>query len=400
MLRKGHSRVQLDPESWDRLLTWIDLNAPFHGTWTEAGWDPGKQRERRRDLAKLYAGIDDDPEADASLEPATLEAPKAAPLPPIPDAHRQIANPQGWPFGPDEAKKRQAAAGPLTKRTIDLGEGLSMELVLVPAGSFVMGDGDGGRDELPLSVVKIDRPFWMGACEVSNEQFARFDPAHDSRVESKLSYQFGVHGYPCNQPAQPVVRITWQHARDFCQWLSDRTGERFDLPTEAQWEWACRAGSAEAFAWGGMAADYSKLANLGDATLRQLASNPYTVDQPLKNPTKYDDWVPKDTRFNDGSLLTVAIGSYQPNAWGLRDMHGNAAEWTRTAYRPYPYKPDDGRDDPASEGLKVVRGGSWRDRPQRCRAAFRLAYRPWQKVYNVTFRVVGEAKGKKVAAVR
>ena len=149
-----------------------------------------------------------------------------------------------------------------------------------------------------------------------------------------------------------------------------------------------------------MDVDYSKLANLGDAKLRELASNPYTVNTPLAKPTKYDDWVPKDIRFNDGSLLAVAIGSYQPNAWGLCDMHGNAAEWTRTAYRPYPYKPDDGRNDPAADGLKVVRGGSWRDRPKRCRSAFRLAYRPWQRVFNVSFRVVCEPKGKRVVTAR
>ena len=401
MLRKGHSGVQLDPESWERLITWIDLNAPYHGTWTDAGFAPGKQRGRRRELARLYAGLDDDPEADAQRQPATLKAPKAPPLVPIGNRQSAIGNPPGWPFPPDVARKRQAAAGPLTKRTIELGDGIKMELVLIPAGEFVMGDPDGCRDELPLSVAAIGRAFWMATCEVSNEQFARFDPTHDSRFESKMSYQFGIHGYPCNGPQQPVVRVTWQHATAFCRWLSDRTGETFALPTEAEWEWACRAGSAKPFSWGGDEIDYSKLANLGDAKLRELASNPYTVSTPLPKPTKYDDWVPKDTRFNDGGLITVAVGSYQPNAWGLHDMHGNAAEWTCTAYRPYPYKPDDGRNDPAAEGLKVVRGGSWRDRPKRCRAAFRLAYRPWQRVFNVSFRVVCETgKGKRVVTVR
>ena len=427
MLRKGHQGVRLDPESWDRLITWVDLNTPFHSTWTEAGWDPGAQRQRRRELLERYASRDDDPEADATLPQAVLEAPKAPSLPSIANRKSEIANSPAWPFGPDEARKRQAAAGRVVKRTIDLGEGMKMELVLVPAGSFVMGDPDGCRDELPLTAVTIDKPFWMGTCEVSNEQFARFDPAHDSRFESKLSYQFGIHGYPCNQPAQPVVRVTWQHARDFCRWLSERVGERCGLPTEAQWEWACRAGSDKGFWWGGTDVDYSKLANLGDAKLRELASNPYTVDTPLAKPTKYDDWVPKDTRFNDGGLITVAVGSYQPNAWGLRDMHGNVCEWTRTAYRPYPYREGDGRNalspsEPppttptsgtvASPGRPltphasritrlVVRGGSWRDRPRRCRAAFRLAYRPYQRVFNVGFRVVCETgKVKAVAAAR
>ena len=77
--------------------------------------------------------------------------------------------------------------------------------------------------------------------------------------------------------------------------------------------------------------------------------------------------------------MTDSVGKYPPNAWGLCDMHGNAAEWTRTAYRPYPYDPDDGRDDPAADGTKSVRGGSFYDRPQRARTAFRQHYPPWQR---------------------
>ena len=263
-----------------------------------------------------------------------------------------------------------------------------MRLVRIPAGRFVMGDADGCADERPLGRVGIDRPFWLGACEVSNAQYARFDPAHDSRVESKNDYQFGVHGYPVNRPKQPVVRVSWREARGFCRWLSARTGERFALPTEAQWEYACRAGSGAAFSFGGLDADFSKHANLADRKLRELASDPYSVFRPLANPTKYDDWVPRDDRFDDGGLVSMPIGSYRPNAWGAHDMHGNVFEWTRTACRGYPYDPSDGRDDPAAAGKRVVRGGSWRDRPFRCRSAFRLAYPPWQAVYNVGFRVV------------
>ncbi|MFH1919883.1 MAG: SUMF1/EgtB/PvdO family nonheme iron enzyme [Planctomycetota bacterium] len=122
--------------------------------------------------------------------------------------------------------------------------------------------------------------------------------------------------------------------------------------------------------------------------LQEFASDPYTVYKPLPNPNRYDDWIPRDTRTNDGGLVTVEVGRYQTNAWGLHDLHGNAAEWTASAYRPYPYDPDDGRDNPRSEGKKVVRGGSWRDRPNRSRSAFRLAYQRWQGVYNVGFRVV------------
>jgi formylglycine-generating enzyme required for sulfatase activity len=258
----------------------------------------------------------------------------------------------------------------------------------VPAGEFVMGSANGEPNERPQHVVRITRPFWMARGEITNRVFARFEPGHDSRVEDKNTYQFGIHGYPSNQPEQPVVRVSWTEAMAFCRWLADKTGERFSLPTEAQWEYACRSGTATPFFFGDRDADFSKFANLADAKLSEFASNPYTVDRPLANPTKYDDWIPKDSRFHDGALLAVEPGRYQPNAWGLWDLHGNVAEWTRTAYRPYPYRTDDGRDSGLPDESKVVRGGSWRDEPKRATSGFRLSYLPWQRVYNVGFRVV------------
>jgi formylglycine-generating enzyme required for sulfatase activity len=176
----------------------------------------------------------------------------------------------------------------------------------------------------------------------------------------------------------------------FCRWLSARTGQRFTLPTEAQWEYACRAGAATPFNFGGLDTDFSPHANLADAKLTEFASDPYTVDVPLKNPTPFDDWIPKDARFNDRALLTVAPGRYQPNAWGLHDMHGNAAEWTRTTYAAYPYRADDASNSDKPGCRKVVRGGSWRDLPKRGTSSFRLSYPSWQRVYNVGFRVVCE----------
>jgi formylglycine-generating enzyme required for sulfatase activity len=265
-----------------------------------------------------------------------------------------------------------------------------MQLVFIPAGQFVMGSLTGKVDERPQACVRIDKPFWMGRCEVSNRMFAQFDPKHDSRVESKNTYQFGIHGYPVNGPSQPVVRVTWNRAMDFCRWLSDKTGRQFTLPTEAQWEYAARAGTATPFWFGDLNADFAKLANMADAKLSEFASNPYTVNQPLNNPPKYDDWIPKDSRFDDGALLSVESGAYEANPWALHDMVGNVAEWTRTNYQSYPYRTDDGRDEVTSTGRKVVRGGSWRDRPKRCTSSFRLSYPPYQRVYNVGFRVVSE----------
>ena len=91
--------------------------------------------------------------------------------------------------------------------------------------------------------------------------------------------------------------------------------------------------------------------------------------EPLLNRSKYDDWIPKDSRFNDGGFLSDGVGRYRPNAWGLCDMHGNVAEWTRSADWPYPYQDDDGRNEPNLTAEKrVVRGGSWRDLPPQARS--------------------------------
>jgi len=224
--------------------------------------------------------------------------------------------------------------------------------------------------------------------EVSNAQYARFDPSHDSRVEIRHGMQFGVRGWPLNQPDQPVVRLSWHDARRFCQWLSERSGESFTLPTEAQWEYSCRAGTATPFYFGAADVDFALFANLADAKLKHAVSHPYKKDiTPLGNPSKYDDWIPRHPSFDDGQLVTAPVGSYKANPWGLHDMHGNAWEWTLSEYRRYPYVSSDGRNVPEGTADRVVRGGSWRDRPRRATASVRLSYRPYQRVYNVGFRV-------------
>ncbi len=389
LLRQGHYGVQLDPEAWDRLITWIDLNAPYHGTWTEIAGEARVKHlaQRRRELLKLYAGVDRDPEAipASSREPIV---PMVPPQEPPPKADGLAC--AGWPFDAADARRRQAAGGSIT-RSVSLGGGLSMEMVRIPAGNFVMGDLTGGADERPRSVVAIREPYWIGRCEVTNEQFARFDPSHDSRVESKHAMQFGVRGFYVNGPRQPVVRISWRQAVAFCDWLSRDTGRRFSLPTEAQWEYACRAGSDTPFWYGDWNADFSKCANLADLMLREYVCDPYNKARaPFANPGRFDDWIPKDERFNDGGFVSEDVGRYRPNPWGLADMHGNVAEWTRSAYWRYPYRDDDGRNAAGSSEDRVVRGGSWRDKPAAARSAARLRYRPYQPVYNVGFRVVCE----------
>lgn len=380
MLKKGHHGVTLDAEAWDRLYTWIDLNAPEHGSWSEFVRINGPQRERRNALRLLYGGpvIEGEGLVDLPKAPVTPVVPEQTPRPQV----RRVSLP-GWPFDAAEAARRQRAGGPTT-RTVDLGGGLSLELARVPAGSFVMGDPDGVSDEQPPTPVRCNRPFWIGKFEVTNAQYARFDPRHESRYEHRGSWIFSEDylGYPLDRPDQPVVRVSWNEVVEFCRWLSSRSGLDVKLPTEAQWEYACRAGAATPFSFGAADADFSPFANLADATIRDLAAKSWSPRTP--------DIVPRDVRFDDRSLVTAAVGQYRPNAWGLHDLHGNAAEWTRTLERPYPYAEDDGRNDPAVSGLRIVRGGSWRDRPVLARASARQAYAAYQKVFNVGFRVVIE----------
>lgn len=388
ILRKGHHNVTLDDHAWDRLITWIDFNAPFHGTWTELA---GKARveepaRRRRELLSKYAGMEGDPEA-------VLDVP-AAPVAPIVPAQTSAEQPPlhcpAWPLNSEQAAQRQEEAGPWQK-TMTLGDGMTLQLVRIPAGEFVMGDAAGLADERPAHVVRIAKPFWMATCEITNAQYACFDPDHDSAVESKFSMQFGVRGFYVNGPGQPVVRVSWNNAMAFCNWLSEKTGERCTLPTEAQWEYACRAGTNSPFFYGDIDTDWAPYANLADATLREFVCHTYKKDrEPWFNASKYDDWIPKDTRFNDGGFLSDAVGRYQPNPWRLHDMTGNVCEWTRSDYKPYPYRDDDGRNACSHKEPKAVRGGSWRDRPMYARTAYRVPYRTYQPVYNVGFRIVLE----------
>ena len=130
--------------------------------------------------------------------------------------------------------------------------------------------------------------------------------------------------------------------------------------------------------YGNLDADFGKQANLADK--RFVLASVYSGEAL--------DWIPKVATVDDGECVTAEVGKYAPNAWGLYDMHGNAAEWTCSLDRPYPYHDDDGRNDPSAAGHRVVRGGSFHDRPHRARSAFRFSYPAWSGVYNVGFRVV------------
>ena len=192
-------------------------------------------------------------------------------------------------------------------------------------------------------------------------------------------------GYPANKPEMPAIRVTWNESMDFCNWLSTASGQKVSLPTESQWEWAARAGSDQPFHFG--ESGFEQHANLADESIGLLAVrgvNPKPVPVNARSPV--NDFVPRDASFNDGRMIPDGTAQYLANPWGLYDMHGNVAEWTRSDYKPYPYVESDG----ASNDRKSVRGGSWRDRPHRATSAYRLGYLPYQRVFNVGFRIIIE----------
>ena len=382
MLRKGHHNVKLDAEAWDRLITWIDINVPAYGTYHEVAAIPQNFEKRRYESKKKYANVDEDIEAipDLHRKPVAFVTPEPQAPPPAP-----VTLP-GWPIAPDKAKQLQQDLGTI-EMSVDLGGGTSIQLKKLPAGEFVMGDVDGYGNEYPTAAARIEKPFWIGVTEVSLAQYQQFDHNHENGYYD-MHYKDQVRpGYLMDSPDLPVIRVSWDQAMAFCQWLSKRTGKKVVLPTEAQWEWACRAGSATPMFYGGLDSDFSTFANLADASLSKLAVS--GVDpQPIANPDKFWDFVPKEARFNDGVLHLAPVGKYQPNAWGLQNTIGNVAEWTMDDYRSYPYQPQTASACVGAGMRKAVRGGSWSDRPKESRASARWDYPQWQQVYNVGFRIV------------
>jgi formylglycine-generating enzyme required for sulfatase activity len=372
LLEKGHHGVGLDDASLRELTTWVDLNVPYSATWLEL-----KDNEETRDLAartvafkKKYANLDDDIEWLPPLEPRPeFIKPKKPAKRPAPLTLK------GWPLN--------ESISPQTKQ-IRIGN-TELQMVRIPAGKFVMGSVDGAADEFPQTIVEIKKPFWMSATEITNEQFLEFKPEHNSRVIDQQWKDHIYAGYPANEPQMPAIRVTWNESMAFCNWLSESTGKTVTLPTEAQWEWAARAGSDQPFHFG--ESGFENHANLADDSIKFLAVrgvDPKPVSEKSRTPA--NDFVPRDASFNDGRMIPDGTAQYTANPWGLYDMHGNVAEWTRSDYKPYPYT----ESDPSSNARKSVRGGSWRDRPHRATSSYRLGYLPYQRVFNVGFRIIIE----------
>ena len=408
ILEKGHFGVKLDAQAWSKIYEWIDLNCPFYGKWNPPSlaqpdnWvqhPVPDQVARRKELAIAYANVDDSPEEEHDAYAKKLAARKIEPV--APSKVKPAPTPvkvSGWPMDVIGSAKAQIGAidevAPVTTKTIILGAGQSLTFRRMPAGAFLMGSATGYPDERPQTAVRIAKPFWISEMEIQNQQYNVFDPGHDSRYQDEFGKDHVFPGHIGNHRRQPVVRVSWHEAKAFCAWLSKTCGVKADLPTEAQWEWAARSGTDTPFPWGGLDDDFSKFANFADRDTRfQVVGFDGGGNIRNRKPFKIEQNYPlHDERFLDDWFNINFVGRANANRWGLYDMHGNASEWTRSDYAPYPYVDGDGRNANDPKKPKVARGGSYASRPRDGTSSYRLVYEPWQKVFDVGFRVILEAE--------
>lgn len=254
---------------------------------------------------------------------------------------------------------QRPGTGPKTRSDNKTG----LELNWIEGGCFTMGspssEQDRGNDESTHQVCV--KGFWIGVTEITNGQFRRFKPEHDSG-----SFQ----GRPLNRDAQPAVNLSWDDAKAFTEWLSWEagTGKRFRLPTEAEWEYAARAGAATRYYWGNnIDPRYANFSDRNDPSGASIGS------------------------LDDGQAVTAPVGGYLPNTLGLRDMAGNVWEWTCSEYDlNYGGQELGCSDKRLGEGLRVARGGSWNNGPGELRSARRLPRKPGHRDAMTGFRVVME----------
>jgi formylglycine-generating enzyme required for sulfatase activity len=252
-----------------------------------------------------------------------------------------------------------------------------MEFVRIPKGVFLMGSPEDEEDrfdnEGPRHQVEITRPFYLGKYEVTREQFQRFVADDTYRTEAEKDglggagwnrakksferskdYTWKDVGFP-QTDNDPVVNVTWNDADRFCDWLKQKSGKAVRLPTEAEWEYACRAGTTTRFYSGNDAETLAEVGNLADGTFKKQ--------------------FPKETAIEaeDGYVFTAPMGRFKPNKIGLFDMHGNVWEWCQDWYDEGYYANSPRRDPqgPNNGTHRVLRGGTWYTPPRYCRAAYR-----------------------------
>jgi formylglycine-generating enzyme required for sulfatase activity len=303
---------------------------------------------------------------------------------------------------PSTSPATQASSQPGKELTLDLGNKVTMKLVRVPAGKFMMGspktEKHRGTDEAQHEVT-ISKAFYMGATHVTVDQFAAF--ANDSGYKTDAEKDGGSVGYEIEdgkltfkkvdgaswrKPSfdqkgdHPVVQVSWNDAKAFCDWLSKKSGKKVALPTEAQWEYACRAGTKTAYPWGDSPDDGKGWANCPDQGLKKKLPNAPAA-------WTFFSW-------DDGFVFTSPVGSFKPNAFGLYDMIGNAWEWCSDWCDGdyYANSPKTDPQGPASGLTRVLRGGCWFSSPRLCRSAMRLRNAPVIRYGSIGFRVVVNLK--------
>jgi formylglycine-generating enzyme required for sulfatase activity len=257
-------------------------------------------------------------------------------------------------------------------------------MVVVPAGEFTMGSPlpEAGRsvDEGPQRQVQIAQPFALGRSEVTVAEFRRFVEESGYRTEAERDTRAqGCSGFIYADPAagnpgpqavtswrspglaqaqidsHPVLCVSWNDARAYAQWLSKKTGRRYRLPTEAEWEYAARAGSAAARFWGDDPVQACRFANVADQS-------------------RFQTWsFGQRHECTDGHYFTAPAGGYAPNRFGLYDMIGNVWEWTEDCWNAsYAGAPADGSAWASGDcSQRVLRGGSWSTVPRYARSATR-----------------------------
>jgi formylglycine-generating enzyme required for sulfatase activity len=297
---------------------------------------------------------------------------------------------------------------------------IGMRLVEIPAGAFLMGSGEDGAelvaafpeygrvpgdfaDEAPRRRVRISRPFLLGVHEVTVGDFEAFVDATGYRTEAERD---GTGGWGLDRERghcrgrdprfswrdpgfeqssrHPVLNVSWNDAVAFCEWLSKKEGRHYRLPTEAEWEYACRAGATTRYAFGDDPAKAVSHARILDPTGRNVRLHVQDVPVPL----------------DVANPCTVPVGSYEANAFGLFDMHGNVWEWVSDWYAAdaSTTEPVVDPDGPASGTQRVRRGGGWNSYPLWARASFRNVNTPASRCVNLGFRVAADVMPARTAS--
>jgi formylglycine-generating enzyme required for sulfatase activity len=275
-------------------------------------------------------------------------------------------------------------------------ESLKIQFARIPAGTFQMGsrENEAGHqsDEGPEHTVRISRDFRMSIHEVTRGQFAAFvrDTGYRTEAETGGKASFGFDEatgdfdsdpkYNWRNPGfaqtddHPVVLVSWNDAKAFCEWLSRKDNRTYRLPTEAEWEYACRGGTSTRFWHGNDDEGLANVANVADGTAKQ----------------KYNSWT--TIAAPDGYVVTAPVGRFPPNPFGLHDMHGNVWEWCADWYDSSYYGTSPGVDPqgPSSGSSRVLRGGSWSHEPIGVRCAFRDDSTPDYRYGGSGFRLVLE----------